>query len=153
MNRQSNNSVPVCITLFCTFFYHHCTTTTGKCQTSSFMVEVNKWWRNFLSPHQGRSGPRKNVPFLWIGSLVPLIEVINTKIMCTFSETKFWGEVVSIYILHGVMAQQNFDSFFKCNIQFIKTYKIFLSLINISAVNTLGRWHFEIWRDILFLGN
>ena len=36
-------------------------------------------------------------------------------------------EVVSIYILHGVMGQQKFDSFFKCNIQFIKTYKIFLS--------------------------
>ena len=37
-------------------------------------------------------------------------------------------EVVSIYIMHGVMAQQNnFDSFLKSNIQFIKTYKIFLS--------------------------
>ena len=31
-------------------------------------------------------------------------------------------EVVSIYILDGVMAQQNFDSFFKFNIQFIETY-------------------------------
>ena len=32
--------------------------------------------------------------------------------------------VVSIYTLHGVMDQQNFDSFFK-SVQFIKTYKIF----------------------------
>ena len=42
-------------------------------------------------------------------------------------------EVVSIYIPHGVMAQQNFDSFFKCNIKFIKTYKIFLSVKLISV--------------------
>ena len=55
-------------------------------------------------------------------------------------------EVVSIYILHGVMAQQNFDSFFKCNIQFFKTYKIFWSWISITAVNTLRQWHFEIYR-------
>ena len=50
-------------------------------------------------------------------------------------------EVVSIYIMHGVTAQQNnFDSIFKSNIQFVKTYKIFLriSWINISAVTHLG---------------
>ena len=116
------------------------------------------------------SGPRKNVLFLWIEVTRLFIWGIKyTKIMCTFSGTKFcvsWMKVsqkrminytvcsikptwmrLLAYILHGVMAQQNFDSFFKCNIQFIKTYKIFLSWNNISAVNTLGRWHFQIKRD------
>ena len=34
--------------------------------------------------------------------------------VCSIKPT--WMQVVSIYILHGVMAQQNLDSFFKCNI-------------------------------------
>ena len=38
-----------CITLFSTFLYRHCTTTTWKCLTSRFMENVNEGRRIFLS--------------------------------------------------------------------------------------------------------
>ena len=31
------------------FVYRHCTNTTGKCQSSRFVEDVNKPWLNFLS--------------------------------------------------------------------------------------------------------
>ena len=47
--RLAKQQLCTCITLFCTFLYRHCTTTTRKCLISRFMEDVNKLLWNFLS--------------------------------------------------------------------------------------------------------
>ena len=44
LTRQNNNCLCMCITLFCTFFCRHCTTTTWKCLISRFVRDKNKQW-------------------------------------------------------------------------------------------------------------
>ena len=48
-NKQNNNFIRTCITLFCTFLYRFCTTTSWKCLISHFMENVNRQRRNFIS--------------------------------------------------------------------------------------------------------
>ena len=55
--RQKNNrtvqyakqQLRTCITLFCTFLYRFCTTTSWKCLILHFMENVNRQRRNFIS--------------------------------------------------------------------------------------------------------
>ena len=40
--RMGQQELCTCITLFCTFLCHHCTTTTSKCLVQHFMENANK---------------------------------------------------------------------------------------------------------------
>ena len=48
-----------CITLFCTFLYRPCTTTTWKCLIASFMEDVNKRRRISFSLSKLECGPQE----------------------------------------------------------------------------------------------
>ena len=48
-----------CITLFCTFLYRPCTTTTWKCLIASFIEDVNKWRRISFSLSKLEGGPQE----------------------------------------------------------------------------------------------
>ena len=52
----------MCITLFCTFLYRPCTTTTWKCLIASFMEDVNKRRRISFSLSKLESGPEEINP-------------------------------------------------------------------------------------------
>ena len=60
--RLAKQQVFMCITLFCTFLCHHCTTWMWKCLISCFMEDVNKRRQIFLSLLNLSEVPRNSIP-------------------------------------------------------------------------------------------
>ena len=72
-----------CTTLFCTFRYRFCTTTTWKCLISLFMENINKQWPNFISFLSLDMLPKNSTPvwfaYIWQSKCLAIIAIKTKK--------------------------------------------------------------------------
>ena len=92
---ESRQQRCTCITLFCTFLCRHCTTTTGKCLISRFIMDVNKQRLNFLSLSELdmvlRNSAQKGFACIWQSKWFGVIAIEIERTQIHFSSDVFCG--------------------------------------------------------------